>query len=345
MRCADQSIAHFSSVTLAASLSVSVTRYATTIHPMNRLDLQALGGNVNARIGQHYLTLSKAHRKTADYVLSNVFRSATMSIDELASAVGISIATANRFARALGYDGYPQFRAELVSGFEAMLAPIDNLRNEVQRHSSTAEIMTGLLNEDINNLEATRRSLVPELCTQAVKMITKAERIFIVGYGASGFLAGLMAHGLEPYCQTIQCPIGAGGPSNVARQLFKYTKKDLVIGISFPRYSDDTVTLLRQVKEKNVPVLTITDGPKSPLASCADLTLYAQTRRQFSPNSEGAALCLIEALCSAVAHQSKSPVHAASEMTRFMLPWIHQDASAAKASRTTEAPSEQTHPE
>lgn len=299
---------------------------------MNRLDLQALGGNVNARIGQHYLTLSKAHRKTADYVLSNVFRSATMSIDELANAVGISIATANRFARALGYDGYPQFRAELVSGFEAMLAPIDNLRNEVLRPSSSAEIMAGLLNEDISNLEATRRSLVPELCDQAVKMIAKAERIYIVGYGASAFLAGLMAHGLETYCQTIQCSIGAGGPSNVARQLFKYTKNDLVIGVSFPRYSDDTVTLLRQIKEKNIPLLTITDGPKSPLASYADLTLYAQTRRQFSPNSEGAALCLIEALCSAVAHQAKAPVHAASEMTRFMLPWIHQDTNRTTAS-------------
>lgn len=296
---------------------------------LNRLDLPALGGSVNARIGQHYLTLSKAHRKTADYVLSNVFRSATMSIDELANAVGISIATANRFARALGYDGYPQFRAELVSGFEAMLAPIDNLRNEVQRPSSSAEIMAGLLNEDISNLEATRRSLSPEQCNAAVRMIAKAERIFIVGYGASSFLAGLMAHGLEAYCQTLQCSIGAGGPSNVARQLFKYGKKDLVIGISFPRYSDDTVTLLKQVKKKNIPILCITDGPKSPLASLSELTLYAQTRRQFSPNSEGAALCLIEALCSAIAHQTKSAVHSASEMTSFMLPWIHKEPNNA----------------
>ena len=298
---------------------------------MNRLDLQSLGGNVNARIGQHYLNLSKAHRKTADYVLANVFRSATMSIDELAQAVGISIATANRFARALGFDGYPQFRAELVSGFEAMLAPIDNLRNEVQRPSTATEVMTGSLSEDVANLEATRRALAPELCNQAVKMILNAERIYIVGYGASAFLGGLMAHGLEPFCPTIQCTIGSGGPSHVARQLFKYGKKDLVIGISFPRYAEDAVTLLRQVNEKQVPVLALTDGPKSPLASYADLTLYARTRRQFSPNSEGAALCLIEALCSAVAHQAKAPVHAASEMTKFMLPWLHQDTAHNQA--------------
>jgi DNA-binding MurR/RpiR family transcriptional regulator len=294
---------------------------------MHRLQNKALGGTVNARIGKNYMSLSKAHKKTADYVLSNVFRSATMSIDELAHAVGISIATANRFARALGFEGYPQFRAELVSGFEAMLAPIDNLRTEIQRSASSAEVIAGSLNEDLANLEATRRALVPDLCDQAVKLILNAERIYIVGYGASAFLGGLMGHGLEPYCGTIQSTIGSGGPSHVARQLFKYTERDLVIGISFPRYADDVITLLRQVREKDIPVLALTDAPSSPLASVANITLYAQSTRQFSPNSEGAALCLIEALCSAVAHQAKSPVHAASEMTKFMLPWLYQDSS------------------
>ena len=132
------------------------TGFPTYPQTMNRTDTQALGGTVNARIGKVYMNLSKAHKKAADYVLSNVFRSATMSIDELANAVGISVATANRFARALGFEGYPQFRAELVSGFEAMLVPIDNLRNEVQRPATPAEIIAGTLNEDIANLEAGR---------------------------------------------------------------------------------------------------------------------------------------------------------------------------------------------
>lgn len=292
---------------------------------MNRPDTQALGGTVNARIGKVYMSLSKAHRKAADYVLSNVFRSATMSIDELANAVGISVATANRFARALGFDGYPQFRAELVYGFEAMLAPIDNLRSEVQRPATSTEIIAGSLNEDLANLEATRRGLAPDLCNQAVRMILNAERIYVVGYGASAFLAGLMAHGLDPFCGTVQSTIGSGGPSHVARQLFKYTSRDLVIAISFPRYAEDVVTILQQLREKAVPVLALTDAPSSPLASLANVTLYAQTRRHFSPNSEGAALCLIEAICSAVAHQAKAPVHAASEMTKFVLPWLYQE--------------------
>src|SRR5204862_1262658 len=64
-------------------------------------------------------TLTPAHQRMAQYVLENPFRAATMRIDEFATAVDVSVATANRFARALGFEGYPQFRTELVRGFEA----------------------------------------------------------------------------------------------------------------------------------------------------------------------------------------------------------------------------------
>ena len=72
---------------------------------------------IMARIADVYPTLSRAHRRAADFVLKHPFQAATMMIDELARAAGISVATANRFARALGIDGYPAFRAELVRTF------------------------------------------------------------------------------------------------------------------------------------------------------------------------------------------------------------------------------------
>lgn len=283
------------------------------------------GDAISVRIGKVYMQLSKSHRKTADYVLGNVFRAATMTIDELADAVGISVATANRFARTLGFDGYPQFRAELVQGFESTLAPVEKLRSEVQRPASSTEIIAATLDEDIANLEATRRAIVPGLCEQAVKMILAAERIYIIGFSASSYLAGLMAHGLEPYCRTVQSTAGQAGASHAARQLFKLGRRDLVIAIAFPRYVHDTIALAHSAREKGVGMIAITDAPSSPLAALADVTLYAQTRRQLSANSDAAALSLIEALCGAVAHQAKDAVHAASAMTEFVLPWLYQE--------------------
>jgi DNA-binding MurR/RpiR family transcriptional regulator len=294
---------------------------------MSNVETTSIDTSIKGRIAKTYTQMSKAHRKISDYILTNVFRAATMSIDELAQTIGVSIATANRYARALGFEGYPQFRSELVKGFEASMAPIDNLRSELEQAGSVADIITNSLRHDVANLEATSLAISPEIYERAVDMILAAERIYIVGYGASAFLSGLMASALEPFCATIQCTIGSSGSVQVGRQLFKYTKKDLVIGISFPRYAKDIVTQLTQVKEQGVPILIITDSPTSPLAAFGSINLYVETRRQFLPNSEGAALCLIEALCSAVASKSDSPISGATELSKFMLPWIYQSSN------------------
>src|SRR5260370_25369122 len=95
---------------------------------------------IMARIAHVYPTLSQAHRLAADFVLKHPFQAATMMIDELARAAGISVATANRFARALGIDGYPAFRAQLARTFSATLAPVEKLRADLQRSADSAEI-------------------------------------------------------------------------------------------------------------------------------------------------------------------------------------------------------------
>lgn len=285
---------------------------------------------VAARIGKAYPELSKAHRKTADYVLANVFRAATMTIDELADIVGVSLATANRFARALGFDGYPAFRAALVLDFASSLAPVEKLRDQVQRPATSAEIVAAALSADIQNLEATRRALTPAQCDRAVGMILNAERIFILGFGASAFLAGIMAHALEPFCRTVQSVAGPGGPSQAGRQFFKLDQRDLVIALAFPRYVTDTVTLSTRAKERDAQLLAFTDGPTSPLVPLADVTLYAQTERQLSPTSDAAALALIQAVCDAVAHRANRSVHAASKMTEAVLPWLHHPDGQTK---------------
>ena len=81
------------------------------------------GTTVAQRIAQALPRLTRSHRQVADFVLEHPLQVATLPIDELAAAVGVSVATANRFARALDFDGYATFRAELVRGFESLVAP------------------------------------------------------------------------------------------------------------------------------------------------------------------------------------------------------------------------------
>ena len=303
-----------------------------TQQPKN-ISLQGAGAVAQA-VGKLYPQLSKSHRKTADYVLGNPFRAVTMTIDELSEAAGISVATANRFAHALGFDGYASFRAALVSDFATTLAPVEKLREQVQRTATSAEIMAAAFDSDIANIEATRRMLTPEHCEQAVDMILSAQRIFITGFGASAYLSGLMAHTLEPYVRTVSSVAMAGGPSQAARQFFKLDSDDLVIAMVFPRYAADTVWLTQRAVEKGARVIALTDTPGSPLVPLADVALYAQTDGRLAPTSDAAALILIQALCDAVAHRARRSVQAATQMAEFVLPWLYLAQQQQRAGTT-----------
>jgi transposase-like protein len=119
---------------------------------MNGSDQQASESAIHIRIARHYMYLSKSHKKTANYVLSHIVRTATMPIDQLALAAGISIATANRFARALGFDSYPKFRAEVVSTLDAMIEPGRHRKTQNERVNKSGCILPGSLNEYMHRL-------------------------------------------------------------------------------------------------------------------------------------------------------------------------------------------------
>lgn len=144
------------------------------------------------RIARVLPGLTRAHRQMAEYVLAHPLQAATMPIDELAATVGVSVATANRFARALEFDGYPQFRAALVLGFEATLAPVERLRTKLEQRASAAGVMAAALDEAAGNIELTRHSLDARSCEQAVNAIASAQRVYIVGFGSSAWLGGLL---------------------------------------------------------------------------------------------------------------------------------------------------------
>lgn len=275
------------------------------------------------RIAQALATLTRAHRKIADHVLVHPLKVATQPIDELAAALDISVATVNRFSRALGFDGYPQFRAALVRDFENTLAPVDKLRSQLETPATPADVFASSLEDIRRNIELTRKALDPASCERAVAAILGAQRIRIIGFGASSWLGGLMQRGLDSHCNDVQLLANIEGSSFAARVMARLQPGDLVVAIGFPRYSADTVFLAQRASDLGVPVLALTDRVTSPLAQLASVSLYVQTDSAYFSNSEASALALVESLCSAVAHRSQGSLDGAAQLAESMLPWIH----------------------
>ncbi len=290
--------------------------------------------SIAIRIGRARPTLTRSHQQMADYVLAHPLQAATMPIDELAAAVGVSIATANRFARAVGLDGYPMLRAELVKGFEAMLAPIEKMRIKLEEPATIRDVFAAALEESQRNIAATREALDPAACEAAVQAIVGARRVYLAGYGASGWLAGLLQRGLDAYCDNVHLLAGVAGASYGGRLLSRMGPDDLLVAITYPRYVTDTIVLARGAFERGVRVLALTDSAQSPLVPFAHGCLFAQTENQYATNSESSALALIEALSSAVAHQSRESVKSVARMTETVLPWLHDGSRSRLAPRS-----------
>ncbi len=295
--------------------------------------------SIAIRIGRARPTLTRSHQQMADYVLAHPLQAATMPIDELAAAVGVSIATANRFARAVGLEGYPMLRAELVKGFEAMLAPIEKMRIKLEEPATIRDVFAAALEESQRNIAATREALDPAACEAAVQAIVGARRIYLAGFGASGWLAGLLQRGLDAHCDNVHLLAGVAGASYGGRLLSRMGPDDLLIAITYPRYVTDTIVLARGAFERGVRVLALTDSKQSPLVPFAHGCLFAQTENQYAANSESSALALIEALSSAVAHQSQESVKTAARMTETVLPWLYDGSRSRLVPQAEPAPS------
>jgi DNA-binding MurR/RpiR family transcriptional regulator len=296
-------------------------------------DAAILNTRIGRRIAGAYQDFSRSQRRAADFVVDKPFDAATMSIEEFAAAADISPASANRFARSLGFARYADFRSQIVEAIRPPRIQEDKLR-ALSRKMSAATVAARSLDEDMANLRNAAAALSADQVEAAAGMLREARRIFTVGFGTSSYLASYAANLLDPLCADARFVAVEGGTEQSARRLIKLRAGDAVLAITLPRYSRDIVTMVRLARARGAQVLAITDRPSSPIAALASLTLFAFAERQILSSSGVATLALIEALASAVAHGRKGAIAAMKALTRQVEPYL-DEAGAAPETKST----------
>ena len=82
--------------------------------------------------------MTPMHGRIADYCLANPLAAGTMGIEELALAAAVSPATVNRFTRALGLDGFADFRALAVADIHRLMTPEEKLEAQAGHRRPTS---------------------------------------------------------------------------------------------------------------------------------------------------------------------------------------------------------------
>ncbi|MEA4898272.1 MurR/RpiR family transcriptional regulator [Bacillota bacterium Meth-B3] len=249
--------------------------------------------------------LSKSHRRIAECIVTHYDKAAFMTASRLGEYVGVSESTVVRFAAALGYEGYPQLQKALQELIRHRLTA--SQRFEMTSDMDHTQMLSRVLKADMQNIRATLDELDLVAFEDAIDLILAARHVYVLGLRASAPLAQFMAHYLNFIFPSVT--LVTSGVSDIFEQISRIGEGDLLIGISFPRYTSRTIEAMRFARGRGASLIAITDGPLSPLHAAADLCLTAKSDMASFVDSLAAPLSLINALIVAVGQRRRQEVN------------------------------------
>jgi DNA-binding MurR/RpiR family transcriptional regulator len=257
---------------------------------------------IQTLLSDREIKLTDAQRRAAQYIMDHYDEAIFITASKLARQVGVSEATIVRLAQVLGFDGYPAMQRMLREKLQERLTTVNRLEKSVRNVRSNGDVLTKVIQEDIRNLSLTLQEISLETFQQAVADMNSAKRIYVVGL--RGAHAPALVLSLYLRFLNKQATAVIPGYGDVWNTLHGMGSDDLVIGISFPRYTKLTIDVLEYAHEQGAKVGAITDSPFSPLARNADWVLPVHSRLDSFIESFTAVMSLVNALLTALSVQN-----------------------------------------
>ena len=250
--------------------------------------------------------LSKSHRRIAEYILQHYDKAVFMTAAKLGEMVNVSESTVVRFAVALGYEGYPELQQTLQELVRHRLTATQ--RFEMSSDISQEEVLSTVLKADMQNIRSTIDGIDNAAFLRAVQVISGARRIYILGLRSAAPLAQFAGYYLHYIFDDVR--VVAAGSTDVFEAISRIEASDVLLGISFPRYSSRTIEAMSFARSRHAQVIGLTDGPMSPLHEVADICLSMRTDMASFVDSMAAPMSVINALIVALGIQNREALNA-----------------------------------
>lgn len=264
--------------------------------------------NLIELIKEKYPKLSKGHKAIAAYIIDHYDKAAFLTASELGKAAGVSESTVVRFSAELGFDGYPNFRKELNGLVKSKLTSVQRLEVSSSR-IDRAHVVKSVLQSDLNKIKMTLEEIDEDNINNIVDEILKAKHIYILGVRSSASLASFFGFYLNLIFENVRL-VHTTSVSEMFEHIVNAGSGDVVIGISFPRYSKRTAKAMEFVKSQGATVIAITDSIKSPLAKVAQFSVFARSDMNSFVDSLVAPLSIISAMLVSIGLKRKEQVQA-----------------------------------
>lgn len=141
----------------------------------------------------------------------------------------------------------------------------------------------------------------------AIDTILHAKRIYVIGIRSCAPLASFLSFYLNLVCDNV-VTVNTNSSSEIFEQLIRINEEDVIIGISFPRYSMRTLKALEFASNRKAKVITLTDSIHSPMNLYSSCNLIARSDMASIVDSLVAPLSVINALVVALCMKKQQEV-------------------------------------
>ena len=254
--------------------------------------------DVITRINEHYGKMSKGQKAISAFIYDHYDQAVFMTAARLGETVGVSESTVVRYAMFIGYNGYPEFQKDLEEWVQNKINSVQKIGDKYGK-STQSEILTSVLQADIEKLQDTIQKLDPVAFETAVDIILEAKTVYVMGVRSCEPLAEFLNFYLNMIRGSVVL-LKTTSISETFEQMIRIDGQDAMIGISFPRYSMRTLKAMEFANDRNAKVITVTDSVHSPMNLYSSCNLLARSDMVSIVDSLVAPLSVINALVVAM---------------------------------------------
>lgn len=261
-----------------------------------------MSNNLLYSIEEKMADMSKSHKLIGKYIIEHSEKAVKLTATRLGEEIGVSESTVVRFAVEMGFKGYSELQNALKNVIHTKLTTVQRI--DAYDETSSGDVLGSVMSNDIENLRISMNKIDNEEFESVADLISNAKNIYILGVRTSTVLANFLHYYLDLLMENVIL-VNTSGVGEIYEQLRRIGKDDVIIGITFPRYSTRTKQCLEIAKNAGASVIAITDNEVSPIVPIADRTLYVKSDMISFVDSLVAPLSVMNALIVSVGRKKK----------------------------------------
>ena len=265
-----------------------------------------MNDQLSEKIQESRRGFSKSQRAIARYLQDHPEEVAFMTASRLGATVGVSESTVVRFASELGYDGYPSMQRALQDMIRSRLTSTQRIQAAGDMYQN---VLPAVIQSDIDKLRQMLSHGRQDEFDRVVDKIMTSRHVYILCVRSSSFVAGYLHFYMHLLSENVTL-IQSNAAGEMFEQMLRMGPGDVLIAISFPRYSKVTINTVKFARDRGAEIIAITDNELSPVYQLSQAALLAPCEMISFVDSMVAPLSLINALLVALSNRYGADVSA-----------------------------------